>query len=633
MKIYFGLLATTALIASISTAHAEASGDSGNIIVTAARAERPLAETGNSVTVIDQQEITRRQSVSVVDLLRNVPGVTFTRNGGIGATTSVYIRGAESDQTVALIDGVKLNDPSSPGSGFNFGNLLVGNIARIEIVRGSQSVLWGSQAIGGVVNMITRKPADALAVNARAEGGSLGTAQLVANVSGKFGPVAASVGAGYFRTDGISTFDENLGGKERDGYRNFGANASFNIELAPNVSVDLRGWYSDGKTGIDGFPPPTYSFGDTSEYAKTKEFVGYAGLNAALFDGRWTNRIAYTRTDTKRDNFDPGGFTFQTFDAKGTNERLEYQGGLNLGSGWTADFGAEEEKSSFRTSSYGGPFSTAHARIDSVYGQLTAHPVMGLTLAAGVRHDSHDRFGGHTSFAANGAYSPNGGDTVLRASYGEGFKAPSLYQLYSDYGNQTLRPESSKSWDAGITQKLLDGKVEASATWFHRDTDNLIVFISCTAPLTGICTDRPFGTYDNVQKARAQGVETSLTLRPVEALSVQAGYSWIDAVNRVTGKVLPRRPSQSVFTAVDFRWTFGLETGATITHVGDSFDNASNSRQLNGYVLVDLRASYPVAKGVELYARIENLFDEKYETIYRYGTQPRVAYAGVRLQF
>lgn len=630
MKTTFGLLATTALGLSSTAAYADEAPDT--IVVTATRSPRAIQETGASITVIDQEEITRRQNVAVVDLLRNVPGVTFTRNGGIGNVTGVFIRGAESDHTVALIDGVKLNDPSGVGGGFNFGNLLVGNIARIEVVRGSQSVLWGSQAIGGVVNLITRQPTEKLTVNARVEGGWRDTWQLAGNVSGKFGPVAASVGGGYFRTDGFSSFSEERGGVEHDGYRNYGANASFNVAVTDGVSIDLRGWYSDARTDFDGFAPPTFSFGDTDEYGRTREFVGYAGLNAAFLDGRWTNRIAYTRTETKRENFDPASTPTRTFDARGTNERFEYQGGFDFGDGLRADFGAEKEKSRFRNSSFGGgAYQVARADIDSFYGQLTAQPLEGLTLTAGARHDDHNRFGSKTTFAANGAYTPNGGNTVIRASYGEGFKAPSLYQLFGDYGNGLLQPESSEGWDAGITQYLVDDRIELSATYFHRDTDNLITFISCPPLGTGICAGRPFGTYDNVAKSRAKGIETSLAFRPTDALTVEGTYSWIDADDRLTDRTLARRPSQTASASVDWRLPFGLELGGTATLVGDSFDNAANTRRLEGYVVVDLRASYPITDRIELYGRIENLLDEKYETVFQYGTQPRAAFGGVRL--
>lgn len=607
--------------------------EADQIVVTATRSEQPLSQVGASVTVIDAEKIKTRQSVAVVDLLRTVPGVTFSRNGGIGTTTSVNIRGAESDQTVALIDGVKINDPSTPGGGFNFGNMLTDNIARIEVVRGSQSVLWGSQAIGGVINMITAEPGERIAANASAEYGWRDSGKLVGNISGKSGPVAASVGGGYYRTDGISTFSEARGGKERDGYRHYGANAKVKVTLSDAISVDLRGWYSDGKTGIDGFAPPTFTFGDTDETARTKEFIGYAGLNVALFDGRLRNRLAYALTDTRRQNLDfTSGAPFETFNAKGRNERFEYQGVFDIVEGWKAIFGAETEKASFRSSSYGGPFATASARIDSIYGQLNAIPVTGLSLAVGLRRDDHDSFGGKTTFAANGVYSPNGGNTSLRASYGEGFKTPSLYQLFSEYGNGRLKPESSHGWDVGIAQKLLDGRIEAGATWFQRDTGNQIIFINCPA-LTGICAGRPFGTYDNVTRGRAEGIELSLNLRPTDALTVETNYSWVKAQNRMTGLDLPRRPRHSLNSAIDYQWAFGLKTGATITHVGSSFDNLANTRKLAGYVLVDLRASYPVTKGIEIYGRIENLFDEHYETTYRYGSPGRAAFAGVRLTY
>lgn len=624
----------SALLISVATVPAVAlADDSAPIIVSANRTPQTTDEVAQSVTVITLDDITIRQSVAVADLLRTVPGVTVTGNGGLGTTTSVNIRGAESDQTVALIDGVKINDPSTTGGGFNFGNLLTGNIERIEVVRGSQSVLWGSQAIGGVVNIVTRMPTEKLAINAAAEYGWRDTARVVGNISGKFGPVSASIGAGYLRTDGFSTFNATRGGKERDGYRNVGANAKFNIAISDAVSVDLRGWFSDGETAIDGFAPPFYNFGDTPEFARTKELVGYAGLNAALLDGRFRNRLAYTLTDTRRRNTDlSGGTEFETFNAKGRNERLEYQGIVALIDAVSATFGAETEKASFRTSSYGSPFSLAEVRINSFYGQLTAKPVTGLTVSAGLRHDDHDAFGGKTTVSANAVYSPNQGATTLRASYGEGFKAPALFQLFSEYGNTLLNPETSRSWDAGITQKLLDGKIEVGATWFHRNTRNLINFVGCTAQ-TGICTNRPFGTYDNVAMARAQGLEFALTLRPVDALRLQANYGYVEAINVGNGRDLARRPRHSVNTLVDYDWAFGLKTGATITHVSASFDNASNTRKLAGYVLVDLRAAFPLTRTIELYGRAENLFNQQYETSFGYGTPRRAAYAGVRLAF
>jgi len=609
------------------------------IVVTASREAQPLSRVGQSITVVDQAQIITAQKNIVSDFLRDIPGLTIARNGGVGGVTTVFIRGAESDQTAALIDGVKINDPSAPGGGVDFGNLLTGNIERIEVLRGSSSVIWGSQAIGGVVNVITENPTEALRVNARAEGGYRGTAQVVGNVSGKFGPVSASIGGGFFRTDGISAFNAARGGTERDGYRNYGANAKFKIALSDAISIDLRGYYSNAKSGIDGFVPPDYFFGDTAEFSRTRQVVGYGGINAALFGGRFRNRIGYALTDSRARFTDAStAIPTETFAGNGRNERLEYQGVFDIAKGWQANFGAEREISRYNTSSYGFPGDRGRALITSGYGQLVATPLTGLTLTGGIRHDQHNRFGGATSLAASGVYSPNDGTTTFRASYSEGFKAPSLYQLQSEYGNQLLRPERSTGYDAGITQTLLNRAIEASATWFHRDSKDLINFISCDAPLTGICTSRPYGTYDNVSRATAQGVELSLVLRPVEALTLRTNYSVIEAKNRTSGdanfgKRLARRPGQSVNAAIDYRWSFGLLVGAGITHVASTFDNAANTADVPGYVLTDIRAAYDLSDKISLYGRIENLFNEQYETVLRYGTLGRAAYAGVRLRY
>jgi vitamin B12 transporter len=604
-------------------AGATAPAESAEIVVTASRSPRPLDQIGEAVSVLATPEIERLQSNNVVDLLRTLPGVSVTRTGGIGTATSVFIRGAESDQTVALIDGVKLNDPSTPGGGFNFGNLLTGNIARIELVRGSQSVIWGSQAIGGVVNLITRAPTEDLALNARAEAGWRDTYQAVANISGRAGPVAASFGGGWFRSDGLSAF---AGGTERDGYENLGLNGKLVVGLTDNIAIDLRGYYSDGDTDIDGFPAPLFAFADTAERSKTRELVGYAGVNAAFLDGRFRNRLAFTYTDTDRRNLD----TSVTFDGNGRNERLEYQGVFTASPAFEAVFGAERETSRLRTSSFGAPADRARVRLDSVYLQLSGAPLAGLRLTGGIRHDDHQTFGGTTSVAANAVWSVNDGATLLRASYGEGFKAPSLFQLFSDFGNEALQPERSRSYDLGATQRLLDGAVELSATWFRRDVRNQIDFVSCFQNPIPICTGRPSGTYDNIRRSRATGVEATLGLNPTEALSLRASYTYVDAENRDTGRALARRPKSSLSALIDYRWPFGLSTGATLTMIGDSFDNAANTRSLDGYALVDLRASLPLGRNIELYGRVENLFDEGYQTVFRYGTPGRAAYAGVR---
>ncbi|KRB79307.1 TonB-dependent receptor [Sphingomonas sp. Root710] len=608
----------------------EAAADGETIVVTAGRSEQKLSEVGKSISVIGIETLEQRQTASVADILRTMPGVTIQRNGGLGTITSVFIRGAQSEQTVALIDGVKLNDPSSPGGGFSFADLLTDNLERIEVLRGPQSVLWGSQAIGGVVNIITRAPTDSLELRATGEYGSFETGRLSGAVTGRVGPTAISAGAGYLTTDGISVAE---GGTEKDGYHLFGIYIKTNTELSDWASLDMRGFYTRSKVDLDGFSSsPPFAFGDTGEYQRQNQIVGYGGLNAEMFDGRFKNRIAASFTRIDRDTYDPAAAIVKNFDARGSNLRFEYQGIADLGIA-RATFGAEHQQEKLRTlDAYFLPAGTPaflskeKANLDSVYLDAHAEPIEGLNVGAGVRYDDHNQFGDATTLSADLAYTPNAGSTVIRASYGEGFKAPSLYQLYGSFGFDGLRPEKAKGWDAGITQKLIGDAVEVRATWFQRKTVNQIDF------------DLGTFTYANIARARARGAEVELRITPTSDLLFTANYTYSKAINREPtdpnfGNDLARRPRNVVNVTGDYRWAFGLSTGATITHVSKSFDNAGNTSLLGDYVLVDLRAAFPVTGAIELYGRIENLFDERYQTAAGYGQPGRAAYAGIRLRY
>ena len=619
--------ALIALVAAPCALHAET--DAGDIVVTATRSEQAAQDVGQAVTIIDKALIVQRQAQTVSDLLSTTPGVTASRNGGIGGFTGVRIRGAEAEQTLVLIDGVKINDPSSPGGGFDFGNLLIGNINRIEVLRGPNSVPWGSQAIGGVVNIITEPPGEGSAVDLRAEYGYADTAQGVVNANFRAGPVAASFGGGYFRSDGISSF---AGGTERDGYRNYGANGRVEVTLSDAIAVDLRGYYSHGRADLDGFPAPLYAFADTPEYSTSQEVLGYAGIRAKLFDGRFTNRLAFTISDVNRDNYDPSFGTAAAFLSRGRVERFEYQGDFKLTEQVRAVFGAETE-----TSRFNDGFTTVKTGIDSLYGQLIVKPLSALTLTGGVRYDDHQDFGSETTLGGNAALNLASG-TTLRASYAEGFKAPTLFQLRSAFGNVELQPERARSIDVGIEQRLIDDQLVASITWFQRKTRNQIDFISCFNDATPKCVGRPFGTYDNIARARAKGLEFELTAKPTDALTVNAAYSYIDSENRSVGNpnfgnALARRPHHSVSLSADYAPVTGLSFGTTIQHVGDSFENAANSRPLDGYVVVGLRAAWRFDPRFELYGRVDNLFDTRYQTVADYSTIGRAAYVGVRAGF
>lgn len=617
------------------------------IIVTANRAAQNLSQVGQSVAVISAQDIATRQYITVSDALRTISGVTVTRSGPLGALTSVNIRGAAGAQTLLLIDNVKLTDPSAPSGGFDFGSLLTDSVERIEVVRGAQSALWGSQAIGGVVNYITRVPTSVPQFDVLGEYGWRDTVRLAGNFHGTWGPLAASIGGGYLRSDGFSAYSEARGGGERDGYRQYGVHGKFTLKLSPSIALDLRGYYSDGIVGIDGFPPPSFIFGDSQETSQNKNFVGYAGLHTQMFDGRWRQRLAYAHTRVDRDNLDLSGAVSRVvFDGLGRSNRFDYQSVFDFGgdtkgnpqaqllSGqWLA--GAEYEISSYRQSSFGAAFSLAEARIFSLYSHLSLSLVDRLTIGGGVRYDHHNRYGTSPSFTASMSYSPNEGVSRLRASYGTGFKAPSLYQLFSDFGYPALRPERAQSFDIGLSQSLFGRAVLIEATYFYRRARDEIDFVTCSgdAGAASRCNNRPFGSYDNITRTRAQGVEVGLRLQPNKSgLSAQLSYSWIAAINRANSLRLARRPTHSVNLALDYDLSRNFAVGATLSYVGDSFDDPANQQRVAGYAVVDLRAQYALGERVEIYGRIENLFDKAYESIFQYGTARRSVYMGLRLK-
>ena len=592
-----------------------------DIVVTGVRGNQYPEEVGQTVTVLNDVEIRRLQSTSVADILATTPGITVSRNGGPGQPTAVRIRGAEDSQTLVLIDGVRVNDPASPGGAFDFGNLLTGNIDRIEVLRGPNSVPWGSQAIGGIVNIVT---APVNSANLRAEYGYRNSKQLVGQAGGSFGIVTASLGGGYFDDDGISSYKN---GTERDGYRQYAGNARVGVAFSNTVSLDLRGYYADSKVQFDGFPAPFYSFADTAEFAKTQQLFGYAGLNVALFGGALKNRIAFTLSDTARDSFDPAFGTAPSFIARGRVERFEYQGDTTVSDGIRAVFGVEHETSRFRDE-----FNRYSTGVTSGYLQAILKPFDALTLTGGVRVDDHRTYGTQTTVSGNAALRLRSG-TIIRASYGEGFKAPTLYQLFSDYGNDTLKPETAQSYDVGIEQSLIDGTLKVGITAFHRDTTNQIDFFGCFGSTNPRCATRPFGFYDNIARTRAEGVEAFLEIRPTSNLTVAANYSLIDATNRLTGQALLRRPKNSINASLDWTARDWLKLGVSVQTVSDSVDGFGGTKRLDGYTLAVIRTAVPINDHFEFYGRIENLFDVKYETVSGYGTLGRNAHVGVRAKF
>lgn len=591
------------------------------ITVVATGGSIAVDRAGQPVTVIDGAEIDRVQGPDLTRVLERAPGVTISRNGGVGGFTGVRVRGADAEQLLVLIDGVRVADAASPGGGFDFGNLLAGGIDKLELLRGSNSVVWGSQAIGGVLAIRTRAIDG---VEGSAEYGAHDSRYATLSAGGTTGAVSGGLSASFHDSDGISAA---AFGTEPDGFRQYQVSGRARAEVANGFALVANARYADSKLDIDGFPPPTFAFADTPERQDTREWSGRAGFEYGGY--RYSLSGGYALSDTRRELFDPAFGSGSYFTTRGRSERAEVVGTVELADAFDLDLGADRERTRFET----GPFgSKGHATLTSGHALVRYH-LLGVALAAGARVDDHSRFGSEVTLGANGSLEIGGGWRA-RASYGEGFKAPTLFQLLSDFGNATLSPERSRSYDVGIERGDRNGPLHLALTAFRRDSRDLIDFVSCFGVTGGICTNRPFGTYDNVKRSRADGIEVELGARLSEHFTAQAAYSYTRSRNRASGLDLARRPRHAVTVSAD--WTTplgGLALGGDLRVVGDSFDDAGNFTRLDGYALATVRASVPLGEHLDLFGRIENLTDANYQTAAGYGTYGRSAYAGVRARF
>jgi len=608
------------------------------VVVTATRTDQPRALTGESMSVITAADLSTSQIVLVADALAQTPGLTIVRNGGIGQTTSLGMRGALTGQTLLLLDGVRINDPSAPDGSAILADLLVNNVERIEVLRGPQSTLYGSDAIGGVVNILSRRgAAGAGELGASAEVGSLASYRGNIAAHGTDGAIEYGAAVNYYRTAGISAADARDANPEADGYRNIGATGNIRWQLAEAVSLDARGYYVAARSAFDGYPPPDYSFQDTLEYGDDRLLAAYLGLNVRSFAGRLQNRIAVTGTSSERRNFDPTLTLAEEFFATGEAQRFEYQGTVDATKTEQFTFGAETQRTKLKTGTPSSfdphPLPTrGDTRVNGYYLQYQTTIVPQLTLTGGLRYDTDSDFGAHSSLKLAAAWKLRDGATLLRANYGDGFKAPSLYQLFSEYSNPVARlaPESARGWEAGLDQRFHDGRASASLTLFERRSSDQIDFYSCYGLVSPACAVRPFGYYDNINRSRARGVELEVTAQLSTSIMLAGNITYLEAIDLASQFDLARRPRQMANLRINWQATSKCSLGADLGYTGARFDDSFESSPLPGYVLVNGHAAFAVNRRLQFYARIDNVLDQRYQPVAGYGALPRTFAIGLR---
>lgn len=583
------------------------------IVVSAVRAARPAAETGSSVTVIDAEQLARRQYAFVADALRDTAGVAIARNGAFGGAASVRLRGASSGQTLVVIDGVAVNDPAAPQGGFNFANLDLADIERIEVLRGPQGILYGADAIGGVVS-ITTAGAGGAPFAGFLEGGSFGTVRGGATAAAGDDAAFLRATVSGIRSDGVSRAD---GGAEDDGFRSIAASLRGGARLNEIWSLAATARVSDSVAAIDGFPPPDFALADTLETEDTRDRSfsaalrhagdrGFNGLNGAL-------TLAYAAID--RRNEDQGA---ETFAAEGDRLTADYVVNVPVTEDIRLIGGGEVERVAVDVSGV-----AESARSGAVFGVLEVEPVDRLVLSAGGRRDEFSNFDGATTARIAAAWAGWNG-WVLRASWGEGFRAPTLFELnFDQFGimpNPDLRPERATGVDAGIERRfgaVADPWLIARATFFQTRVRDQIDF------------DFIGNGYFNIDRTRSRGVEVEVVWRPVETVEAAVSYALTDAIDLGTGAALLRVPEHKGTAVIDWTPMEALTLSASLIVNGREADFPAGNA---AFARLDLRAAWRLSETFELYGRVENATDTDYQDVSGYGEPGLAAVGGLRVR-
>ncbi|WP_439817317.1 TonB-dependent receptor domain-containing protein [Zavarzinia sp. CC-PAN008] len=578
----------------------------------ASRTDLEPRAIGSAYTQVDLQQIRAGQMVSAREALLEVPGVAINAERP-GEYTSVSIRGSDTDQVLVLLDGIELGDPSATSTQFQFDHLTTLDIDRIEVLRGNQSSLYGSDAIGGVINILTQRATeDGIRLNLEGEGGSYGHKRGGGSLLGRQGPVDFRFTFHGQSVDGPSQAKPVRGPSvEDDPSWQYGFSGRLGVQVLPNLYVEALGFqtltdHHYDNTGQDGF--------DTVD--KDEDAMAFRATHTA-WDGRWTNQLLFSTYHAERRYF--AGYTRPDGDVyDGTKRNINFitrLKPLDIVS-VAAGFDLEREETT-QVTNFSGDF-VAGIDTHSGFGEIAVEPVRDLTLTAALRHDSNSRFGGFDTWRGTVAYfvenvAPDA-DLKLRASYGTGAKAPGLYQLFDPlYGNERLTVEESRGWDVGVDAWWRDMALEL--TWFQTDVTNEIDF------------DFAQGGYIQRGETETSGVELGFTAAPTPWLMLRQTYTYLLADDVQLARTLGR-PRHVGATTVTVLPLTDLSLSARVRY--RSFNASSSGGRTDGFATVDLLASYRLDDQWEVYGRVVNLFDQDYQLTYGYQPYPLTAYLGLR---
>jgi vitamin B12 transporter len=605
---------------------AESPNSSESVVISATRLPTPELEIASSVTVITADDIAARQAQTLPDVLKTVPGLNLVQTGGPGGTAAVFIRGTNPNHTKVLVDGIDVSDPSYPTGNFDFAHFLTQDIERVEVLRGPQSGLYGSDAIGGVINIITRSGTGPAQVSASAEGGSFETFNQTGSVRGSLDGFHYSANLEHFHSGAtpVTPLDLLQPGEARndDDYDNVTASTKLGYEVAQGFDVGLVARYTDSvlrNTGDDFSTFPTFPAAEQTR-SNTAEYYARLTGHLVLFDGRFDQTLggAYTRKYTSI--LEP---VFAPTLATGERIKIDWQGALKLSQAHSLVLGAEHARDRISE-----PISKSND-IDSGYLELQSQFNESLYSAINARYDRNDRFGGKATYRFAPAYLISQTGTKLKASVGSGFKAPTLSELFQDfpgffYANPNLRPETSTGYDVGFEQGIGGDTARVGVTYYYNRIRNLIV-----SDVIGTIF-----TFANIGRSHADGVESFVTYSPINSLTLRADYTYTQATDDGTGEELLRRPKHKASLNAAWQATRALSINATVLTVSSWIDGNRDFSiprlTAPGYTVVNLAASFDLSKHFALFGRVDNLFDRHYQNPVGFLHPPLGAFAGIR---
>ncbi len=629
LKLLFIAVVSFPAFVGLAVASTELQDSPDTIVVTATRIPTPELQVASSISVITADDIAAREIQTLPDLLKGVPGLNVVQTGGQGGQTSVFMRGTNANHTKVLVDGIDVSDPSSPNASFDFGQLLTQDIQKVEVLRGPQSGLYGSDAIGGVINVITKSGSGPAQFNVGAEAGSFDTFNQAAGVSGSYERFhyAANVEHLHSGETPVTPLDLLAPGERRidDYYDNLTGSTKLGFDVTDHFDLGLVARYTDSHLRLTGenyddfpadFPDSAQSDNDTRQY--------YTRATGHLisFDGGLEQTLGATYSNVKSFETSPENPESDFF---GERVKIDWQGNVRFSSDERLVLGAEHQRDEMTV-----PLS-ASTTIDSGYAELQSSFADTLFNTLSVRYDDNDRFGGKVTYRVAPAYVIQDTGTKIKASIGTGFKAPTLSQMFQNFpdydffANPNLRPESSLGYDLGVEQALLADTIRFGVTYYRNNIKNLID------------DNADFTSFINVGRAVTDGVESFVSYQPLQALTFRLDYTYTEATDDILHEELLRRPKHKGDLNTAWRATDRLSLNVTVLAVGSWIDGNRDFSiprlTAPGYTTVDLAANYELTSNLTVYGRVTNLFDRHYENPVGF-LQPSVgAFAGIRTRF